>query len=67
MSLAVVHCRNCGSGCLADVAPDDCNNCNPLVRALFADAIRHAETHLSEEEQIHEFGRVLDPNGWRAS
>lgn len=38
--MTVSKCKKCGAGCLEEEPPEDCNNCNPEIRALIAEAAR---------------------------
>jgi hypothetical protein len=63
--MSVLRCRTCGSGVLVpdgEPQPDTCNNCNPAVRRLVADAAELSEAltpaEKDEVERRHVDGRA---------
>ncbi|TMC01252.1 MAG: DUF3846 domain-containing protein [Chloroflexi bacterium] len=63
--MSVLRCRTCGSGVLVrdgESQPDTCNNCNPAVRRLIAEAAELKETltpaENDEVERRHVDGRA---------
>lgn len=50
----VSKCLGCGATCLAYNPPVTCNNCDPVISRMIADAAEAIVTELSEEEVIHE-------------